>query len=118
MRVQVYRNLNRKSLSVVALEGPYKGKVVAHPMNVCLSNCKFVVQPAGRSRVLREKRKNVHAFVRGDVNWPSSYPRTGRVATYNPYKNSSFVLRSGKPVHASRKAVIFSDGSVYCKGVR
>ena len=59
-RVEVYRNLHNDKLSV-----RYGGKVVGHVDSIWLRDATFAVQPAGRDRVRREKKKNVHAFVRG-----------------------------------------------------
>lgn len=58
--VRVYRNLTRGCLSVMR-----RGLVVAHVESVALHGARFVVQEAGRQRVLRDRRKNVHAFVEG-----------------------------------------------------
>jgi len=52
-RVQVYYNLHKKCLSV-----RYKGIVIAHTRQIVLTDAKFHVQPAGREKVLREKKKN------------------------------------------------------------
>jgi hypothetical protein len=56
------------------------------------------VQPAGRARVLKEKQKNVHAYVVGkfhDVNFEQAQymPRGYKFAQafYNPYKVETFV---------------------------
>ncbi len=62
MRVYVYFNLHRKCFSIKALEGAMKGRVIAHRDNVLLFHTTFKVSQAGRERVIREKRKNVHAF--------------------------------------------------------
>ena len=61
-RVQVYYNLHKKCLSI-----RYKGKVIEHAREVTLTDARFHVQPAGRARVLREKKKNVHAYVSGKL---------------------------------------------------
>ena len=66
-RVRVYRNLARDSYSVMAMEGPDKGRVVAWAKEVFLDDVKFVVRESGRQRVLNERRKNVHAFVDGKL---------------------------------------------------
>ena len=91
MRVKVYFNLHRKLFSVVSLEGEDKGRVIDYVSDLDLINCKFRVQRAGRNRVLREKKKNVHAYVTG---WRPSFSedvkKRGSI-TYNPYKYSSFV---------------------------
>ena len=94
MKVFVYRNLHKNCWSVKALEGENKGRVIHHAQNVVLSECTFKVSEAGRQRVLRERSKNVHAGVvgqlvrinTGDVYMPHSMP-----ITYNPYKYSTFV---------------------------
>ena len=100
MRVFVYFNLHKKCFSIKALEGDQKGRVVAHSNTVLLEGCKFKVSEAGRQRVLREKRKNVHAGVTGVwINGDrveSHYEflsMVGRQVTYNPYKYSSFVIK-------------------------
>tara|TARA_R100001460_G_scaffold58465_2_gene98276 strand:+ start:184 stop:570 length:387 start_codon:yes stop_codon:yes gene_type:complete len=100
MRVEVYYNLHKKVFSV-----RHKGKVIAHRRAVVIENPEFVVRQKGRERVLREGRKNVHAFVRGDYECVQNmleevgkdYDR--KELTYNPYKYNSFVYRdSEKPI--------------------
>jgi hypothetical protein len=101
MRVFVYFNLHKKCFSIKALEGERKGLVIAHRDLVVLENCRFKVSEAGRQRVLREKRKNVHAGVSG--TWTETVRDNadfehlsilGRAVTYNPYKYDSFVIRA------------------------
>lgn len=60
--VYVYRNLHKKCLSV-----KQGGIVRCHAANVVLNNCEFIVSEAGQRRVRQEKKKNVHAFVKGFV---------------------------------------------------
>ena len=84
--VDVYRNLHRNTWSI---RSRTTGRVIARADNVVVKNVKFVVQPAGRQRVLDEERKNVHAFVRGTIS-PISPDMLTRVAynvqiKYNPY---------------------------------
>jgi len=57
--VDVYRNLHKNTWSI---RSRTTGRVVEHSDNVLVRAAKFVVQPAGRKRVLQEQRKNVHAF--------------------------------------------------------
>ena len=61
LRVFVYFNLHRKCWSIKALEGAARGRVVAHATSVRLDCVEFRVSEAGRQRVIREQRKNVHA---------------------------------------------------------
>ena len=101
MKVDVYFNLHRKQFSIRACEGPNKGRVIAHRETVTLLQPEFKVSQAGRARVLREGRKNVHATVRGTwiyhehiENYRSQVEnrckKRGVEITYNPYKMSSF----------------------------
>lgn len=102
MLVDVYYNLNKKCLSI-----RHKGKVIEHKNSVVLHKPQFVVQQSGRKRVLKNKRKNVHAFVRG-LYFPSADNISGTLGflglykfaplliTYNPYKYRSFM---GKGLH-------------------
>jgi hypothetical protein len=96
LRVEVYRNLRTGRWSVRALEGPHRGLVIAHKSDFILEACSYAVQPAGRDKVRRTGRKNVHAFIRGRV--PESvvmmFGREPRRVTYNPYEHDGFVLES------------------------
>ena len=58
--VEVYRNLHKKCWSV-----RQRGKVKLHTDYICLKDVEFKVSQKGRERVLREQRKNVHAFIKG-----------------------------------------------------
>jgi len=70
-------------------------RVVGHPDRVHLTNVKFVVREAGRQRVLKEKRKNVHAWIEGDLDEFTMEISYRSVAKYNPYKYSSWVSGEG-----------------------
>ena len=97
-KVEVYRNLHKDCWSV-----RQRGIVRFHCSRINLKNCKFIVQPAGHAKDVREKKKNVHAFVRGhlcdeaeDIQvfcWDDIY--------YNPYKAGSFVDFEDHPVHTA-----------------
>lgn len=97
MRVEVYYAITGKHkgmFSVRALSGPDAGKVVDHVSNIAICAPQFVVQPAGHRRVLNEKRKNVHAFVRGFVQEvrDGQTPADLRRVHYNPYLADHFFL--------------------------
>ena len=87
MIVDVYRNLHKSCWSV---RDARTGRVVAHSYQVRLVDAKFVVQPGGRARAVKEKRRNVHAFVRGEwADWSPKSSRAIRV-TYNPFEMEHF----------------------------
>tara|TARA_R110001606_G_C14972292_1_gene603321 strand:+ start:197 stop:562 length:366 start_codon:yes stop_codon:yes gene_type:complete len=93
MRVEVYFNLHKKLFSVRDCK---TGRVVSHTDAVTILDPKFVVRKAGRERVLRERKKNVHAFVRGELIAYEEIvyaPELYTDVTYIPYKYSSFVNR-------------------------
>ena len=91
MRVEVYFNLHKKLFSVRDCK---TGRVIKHTNDITILDPKFVVRKAGRERVLRERKKNVHAFVRGELMGYEDMahaPELYSSVTYNPYKYSSFV---------------------------
>jgi hypothetical protein len=110
MKVFVYFNLHRKCFSIKALEGANKGRVVAHSDKVLVFDATFKVSEAGRQRVLRERKKNVHAGVVG--HWIGSIDDeltierivyNGTPITYNPYKHNTFVHLYGEhPIETGR----------------
>lgn len=87
--LKVYRNLHRKCLSI-----QYKGKVIAYANDITLKNVSFKVSEKGRQRVIRSKKKNVHAFMTGTYSKRVRAKKFKTSCTYNPYKYSQFVIRS------------------------
>ena len=100
----VYRNLHRQCWSV-----RLRGKVIDHVDSIILMRARFQVGEAGRQRVLREQRKNVHAFVVGDPitdqqakQCAREFAEAGRPINhlgvqgwkvkYNPYKAADFFV--------------------------
>jgi len=110
MKVFVYYNLHKKVFSVKALEGTRKGLVVAHVNEITLHDVQFRVSQAGRARVLKEQRKNVHAGIVGiwDGKVDTVIKDTSDIAvTYNPYKYSSFVYADGEqPIFTADSAYL------------
>ena len=104
IKVFVYFNLHKKCWSLKALEGENKGRVIAHEDFVTLVEATPKVSEAGRQRVLKEKRKNVHAGIVGYwQDTPTGYMYLEHLdldpsnITYNPYKYKSFVYEDGVP---------------------
>jgi hypothetical protein len=78
-------------------------KVIKHVDRIDLRDVRFKVSEAGRQRVLREKRKNVHAFIEGEES--SFYAYLDSKVTYNPYKYEKF-YNGKKYVDKAEYAVI------------
>lgn len=109
MKVFVYYNLHKNCFSVKALQGPNKGKVVAHLDQLVLEYVWFKVSETGRQRVLREKRKNVHAGVEGYWYQDRQHETAGlsREVMYDPYKYSTFVtVDSQAAIHTAPRALL------------
>ena len=102
--VEVYKNLHWNCWSV-----RQSGIVRLHTYAIALKNCEFKVSEKGRQRVLKEKRKNVHAFVKGTLTKRGGFTNGDKV-TYNPYKMSTF-RKSGQPCH-TMNTVIFNTAGV------
>jgi len=111
--VRVYRNLHNGKLSVqVKQDG--KWKVHAHVDDIFLDDPNFKVSQAGRERVLREKAKNVHAFILGNVSSSEGFDAdNARQVTYNPYKMTHFSTKDdGEHIFTADKASISSSGHI------
>lgn len=99
-KVWVYFNLHKKLFSI-----RHKGKVIAHLDKVFLTNAIFKVSEAGRKRVIRDKRKNVHAYVVGNIE--NGNLKKGLGLTYNPYLFENFVTEiDQKPVRSAKKVML------------
>jgi hypothetical protein len=129
MRAECYRNLHRNGISIRALEGPQKGRVIGVETGRCIDmvDVELIVQPAGHRRCLAEGRKNVHAFVRGTLLRPGLHDtleearaqQSIATATYNPWKGPQWMGRSplfsetfAQAVHGAQSARVYmKDGS-------
>ena len=105
-RVKVYYNLHKQTFSVT-----YNNLVIFHADYVKLSDVEFRVRPGGKEKVRKEKSKNVHAFVIGNLVDYCEFPcdnlpedSLGNVVTYNPYKYDSFVYKdTEEPVYHAKE---------------
>ena len=97
MKVFVYFNLHKKCWSIKALD---TGLVMAHASAFTIDGATFKVSEAGRQRVLKEQRKNVHAGIVGTLanyvpadQLPLVHTDTAcdMPVTYNPYRAGTFV---------------------------
>ena len=117
MNVDVYRNLHKNCWSI---RDRSTGRVLVHSQQYVVNNGTFVVQPAGRERVLEEQKKNVHAFVRGGAGtthfsgnseWRNKFTEP---VTYNPYASAHFTDKDGNPIQGEYKQILLdTDGKAY-----
>lgn len=128
MKCFVYLNLHTKRWSV-----RMHGKVVAHADIVALRDVEFRVSEAGRQRVLRDRVKNVHAGVSGELVALVGTPRVDmelpfidslqkhnndRAVWYSPYVTPTFITLPDRHAvhHAPSVPVIAGGRQVKCKG--
>ena len=87
--VRVYFNLHKKTWSI---KDRKTNRVLGWSDKIFLRECNMIVSEKGRQRVLRDKRKNVHAYVDGILT-ANDYDDTPYAFTYNPYKYDSFIVK-------------------------
>jgi len=130
--VRVYRNLNNGKMS---LQCASSGHVLGHCDTLFLADARFWVREGGRQRVLITRRKNVHAFVIGQLQWMEGFVGfRGRTivlpkyvgsadlgvcerVTYNPYLMSTFKRLNGEPVHRAKGCLISVEQGVWACGI-
>lgn len=108
---RVYFNLHKRKLSIqekrINDSGKLVWKVVRHADFIFLKDAKFKVSEAGRQKVIKEKKKNVHAFVVGyTLESPKKLLPLNTQVFYNPYKFSSFVDGETNPIFGSELVLI------------
>jgi hypothetical protein len=113
-RVFVYRNLHKRMWSVKSAE---TNRLLCHSSNLILRQCQFRVSEAGRQRVIREGRKNVHAGIYGywceGISVLLIRVRGWDEVTYDPYSQSKFTrVEDGSKIEFAPYTV-FMTNTVY-----
>jgi len=113
-KVFIYKNLHKDCWSI-----QQDGLVKAHADAISLHGCSFRVNRKGRQRVLREKRKNVHAGASGWIDtqdmakWDVENKHKSEEVTYNPYKHKCFVYKKDERPCFWSGAVKLEDNKVF-----
>ena len=95
--------------------------MIGHTAGIVLKNAVFKVSAAGRARVLRERKKYVHAGVQGVIapsdEWASEYfdIATWQRVRYNPYTEGAFVRDDGTAI-ACASVVRLTPWGVFIPG--
>ena len=112
MKIEVYYNLHKQLFSVKSRQKDDYGKVIRHTLGVVIISPTFAVRQAGRLKVLKEKVKNVHAFVRGEELLDYIIPSGNRrLVTYNPYKHEHFVFTDTEErIYSADMAILTQSG--------
>jgi len=132
MKVSIYRNLHN---GLISIKSASSGLVLGHAKSVDIAWADFVVHEAGRQRVLKDRQKNVHAYVKGLLlNTTGFKPYKGRslgpvygaldtihkatVVSYNPYKAPHFVIKgTSDKVSKASLCTVSHDGIIAGFGI-
>lgn len=115
MIVEVYKNLtkSRQAKSTVYSIRDSKTKKVINWSNAfTLKNVTFHINEKARQRVIANKRKEVHAWVKGELLMYDILPSLRRKITYDPYKDMVFHFHSGKKIE-NASVCSFTPRGVY-----
>ena len=118
----LYRNLHTGGFSV-----KHKGRVCERADLIVMHDVEFRVSETGRQGVIKNKRKQVHAYMVAD-NYKAPITHNAALKsllesadsnmthiTYNPYKNESFVnAETGEPILKADYAIAV-NGKVYIR---
>lgn len=109
----IYRNLHKNKFSI-----KYRGRVINRAKYIIGLECFFKVNEKGRRKVLRERRKNVHAYVTCNSFLLSSDSceldlSDKEEVYYNPYINSSFALKDTNDIITSNHKVYLYHNKIY-----
>jgi hypothetical protein len=113
-RAEVYRNLNRRCVSVRVA-----GRVVAHATAVVVRDVEFRVQRGTVARVRRTGRRAVCAYARGAAEVvPGAAPFLADAVRvhFNPHRGDEFTLDDGTPVRRARLLVMDSPTGAWVVG--
>jgi len=103
VKVDVYRNLTKAVWVIRAREGARKGRVVGYAERVAVTRCRLFVSERRRLAVVRSGRREVHAWVTGDLIAHPEDPPPGALAfSYNPFRGPGFYrCADGGPLPAA-----------------
>lgn len=115
MRAEAHLHITRALSGMVDCISyrPLPGGKTKHVSALHLGCVTFAVQPAGLARFRKTGQKNVHAYVRGEVQsvtynrWPHNIDPDWREVKYNPKVNDTFVdAQTGQPVKVAGEAIL------------
>lgn len=111
MKLWCYWNLHKNCVS-------YKwgsNGTVSHANSMLLADVDFHVLQSGRRKVVEQRKKNVHSFVRGvDIPFLLEVNDEWRKAYYNPYKTETWIdFETGNELKTAQLAFIKDKQVMY-----
>jgi len=114
IKFRIYRNLHKGNFSIQSYIQEKSGyRVTDRVTSAIIEDCSFRVYESGRQKVLRERKKNVHAYVesksyrhiQGEVDVTNL-----REIYYNPYNHEYFIYKdTGEEVKEVRKILTYKN---------
>lgn len=109
-KYKIYRNLHKNCFSVLKYIPQKKGyRLHEHITDAYLHEVEAKVSESGRQKVIKEKQKNVHAFLLCKNYTKTDSPIYGstyfREIHYNPYKYDTFVVGS-EPFNTAKRVML------------
>lgn len=113
-QVEVYRNLHVNKGKVFSIRDKKTGLVVARGNKFRIENVECKVREGGRKKVIREKKKNVHAFPIGLYSGECEMNTSQMIELYyNPYTTNSFINKETGEAVNEVDLIYFEDGKAY-----
>jgi hypothetical protein len=113
LTTRIYRNLQNGTMSLQQKIGN-SWLVIGHVTNAAIAYPKFYVSQAGRDRVIREKRKSVHAWAEGQLLGVIADSPNLKEIYYCPYSSGRFSWKeTGESIESTNLLVVI-DNQVLC----
>lgn len=108
---RIYVNLNKKGFFSIQAKVNGRWKVITYAKHLIAYNAFYKVYETGRQKVLRKRKRNVHAYLMCNefkiIQEPSNLENLLRIR-YNPYLHKQFKIGYPAPLIKS-KEIIFQD---------
>lgn len=111
--VNVYRNLNCPKGQDKKYSIKQNGLVIGHTNELILWNVEFKVYKSGRARVIKQQRKNVHAYAKGMISKDTHEEDLifDKKIIYNPYLSENFLCED--EIINKALSVKFTDEGIF-----
>lgn len=118
---RIYYNLHKHVFSIQAWDVDKGGwRLFKHEESVFCKDVEFKVYQSGREKVLKEQKKNVHAFILCKRVYPASEydissitSKCVKQAYYNPYSCKSFEDANTGNELSKAKSVLLTNKQIY-----
>lgn len=108
--VNVYRNLHRGAWSIRAVDGPHRGRVVAHATAIVLTDARMHVNARAQRRIAAGAAREVHAWITGVLVSQAVVPAAMRI-TYRPHVRAEFFIADTGQGIDHAPLVLFTDAA-------